>query len=100
MHNTNRKQRNSITGTTLSVNSTMNGDSGNVSQDEHDDDQEHYFDKIERLKRTENEVNTSLLLYIHFNTDSFFFLIESSCTISSSNKKKEFIPKMGTNGSQ
>ena len=56
----NRKQRNSISGTTLSVNSTVNGDSGNVSQDEHEDDQEHYFDKIERLKRTENEVNTIL----------------------------------------
>jgi hypothetical protein len=35
----------------------VNGDSGNVSQDEHDDDQERYFDKIERLKRTQNEVN-------------------------------------------
>lgn len=34
----------------------MNGDSGNVSQDEHDDDQERYFDKIQRLKRRENEV--------------------------------------------
>jgi len=28
-----------------------------VSQEEHDDDQERYFDKIERLKRSENEVN-------------------------------------------
>ena len=51
-----RKQRHSVTGATLSVNPTMNSDSGNVSQDEHDDDQERYFDKIERLKRTENEV--------------------------------------------
>jgi hypothetical protein len=39
----------------------LNGDSGNASQDEHDDDQEHYFDKIQRLKRTENEVNTILI---------------------------------------
>ncbi|CAF1096760.1 unnamed protein product [Adineta ricciae] len=39
-----RKQRHSV-----------NGDSGNGSQDEHDDDQERYSDKIERLKRKENE---------------------------------------------
>ena len=51
----------------------MNGDSGNASQDEHDDDQEHYFEKIQRLKRTENEVNSSLIsLYIH-QFRSFFF---------------------------
>jgi hypothetical protein len=36
-----------------------------VSQEEHDDDQERYFDKIERLKRTENEVDKTI---------SFFFL--------------------------
>jgi len=47
-----RKQRHSVVGATSSV----NGDSGNVSQDEHDEDQERYFDKIERLKRKENEV--------------------------------------------
>jgi hypothetical protein len=57
-----RKQRHSISGATLSVNPTVNGDSGNVSQDEHDDDQERYFDKIARLKRTENEVNYSSIL--------------------------------------
>lgn len=51
-----RKQRNSLSGATLSVNSTMNGDSGNASQDEHEEDQEHYFDKLQRFKRTENEV--------------------------------------------
>jgi hypothetical protein len=34
-----------------------------VSQEEHDDDQERYFDKIERLKRTENEVNTTNLIF-------------------------------------
>ena len=38
------------------MNNIINGDSGNVSQDEHDEDQERYFDKIERLKRTETEV--------------------------------------------
>ena len=38
----------------------MNGDSGNASQDEHDDDQERYLEKIERLKRTENEVRILL----------------------------------------
>ena len=36
--------------------SSMNGDSGNVSQEEHDDDHERYFDKIQRIKRTETEV--------------------------------------------
>lgn len=51
-----RKQRNSISGSSSSTNTTVNGDSGNVSQEEHDDDQERYFDKIERMKRTENEV--------------------------------------------
>ncbi|CAF1295836.1 unnamed protein product, partial [Adineta ricciae] len=50
-----RKQRNSISGSSSSTNTTVNGDSGNVSQEEHDDDQERYFDKIERMKRTENE---------------------------------------------
>ena len=40
--------------------SSVNGDSGNVSQEEHDDDQERYFDKIERLKRSENEVKISV----------------------------------------
>ncbi len=44
----------------------MNGDSGNASQDEHEEDQERYFDKIERLKRTENEVK---ILLIYFNID-------------------------------
>ena len=51
-----RKQRNSISGSSSSTYTTANGDSGNVSQEEHDDDQERYFDKIERMKRTENEV--------------------------------------------
>ncbi|CAF3456233.1 unnamed protein product [Rotaria sp. Silwood1] len=50
-----RKQRNSISASTSSTNTTINGDSGNVSQEEHDEDQERYSDKIERLKRTENE---------------------------------------------
>ncbi|CAF1451694.1 unnamed protein product [Adineta steineri] len=50
-----KKQRSSISASTSSTNTTINGDSGNVSQEEHDDDQERYFDKIERLKRTENE---------------------------------------------
>ncbi|CAF4876682.1 unnamed protein product, partial [Rotaria sp. Silwood1] len=49
------KQRNSISASTSSTNTTINGDSGNVSQEEHDEDQERYSDKIERLKRTENE---------------------------------------------
>ena len=40
--------------------SSFNGDSGNVSQEEHDDDQERYFDKIQRIKRAETEVT------IHF----------------------------------
>jgi hypothetical protein len=75
----------------------LNGDSGNASQDEHDDDQEHYFDKIQRLKRTENEVNTILIDTFQYRV---FFLIESSSTISSSNKKTQSITKMGTNGSQ
>ena len=52
-----RKQRNSLIHATLTGNSVVNGDSGNVSQEEHDDDQERYLEKIERLKRTENEVN-------------------------------------------
>ncbi|CAF0972859.1 unnamed protein product [Adineta steineri] len=46
-----KKQRHSAIGVTSSV----NGDSGNASQDEHEEDQERYFDKIERLKRKENE---------------------------------------------
>ncbi|CAF2073273.1 unnamed protein product [Rotaria magnacalcarata] len=50
-----KKQRNSITACISSTNTTINGDSGNVSQEEHDDDQERYFDKIERIKRKENE---------------------------------------------
>ncbi|CAF3473427.1 unnamed protein product [Rotaria sp. Silwood1] len=50
-----RKQRNSISASTSSTNTTINGDSGNVSQEEHDEDQERYSDKIERLKRSENE---------------------------------------------
>ncbi len=53
-----RKQRHSIIGAT----SSANGDSGNVSQDEHEDDQERYFDKMERLKRKEHEVK--LFFYI------------------------------------
>lgn len=53
-----RKQRHSISVNVSSTNTTINGDSGNVSQEEHDDDQERYFDKIERLKRTENAVNS------------------------------------------
>ena len=40
---------------------SVNGDSGNGSQDEHDDDQERYSDKIERLKQKENEVRYFLL---------------------------------------
>jgi len=51
-----RKQRNSICQNTSSNNTTINGDSGNVSQEEHDDDQERYLEKIERIKRTENQV--------------------------------------------
>lgn len=39
--------------------SSINGDSGNVSQEEHDEDQERYFEKIQRIKRTELEVNIS-----------------------------------------
>ncbi len=62
-----RKQRHSISVSLSSTNTTINGDSGNVSQEEHDDDQERYFDKIERLKRTENEVTKSLFF--------FFFLV-------------------------
>jgi hypothetical protein len=34
-----------------------------VSQEEHDDDQERYFDKIERLKRTENEVDKTIFFF-------------------------------------
>ncbi len=51
-----------------STNTTINGDSGNVSQEEHDDDQERYFDKIERLKRTENEVNESCFYLSSFQS--------------------------------
>jgi hypothetical protein len=65
-----RKQRNSISVSTSSTNTTINGDSGNVSQEEHDDDQERYFDKIERLKRTENEVN---LIYFILEIQFLFF---------------------------
>ncbi|CAF4052060.1 unnamed protein product, partial [Rotaria magnacalcarata] len=54
-HSNSLKQRNSITACISSTNTTINGDSGNVSQEEHDDDQERYFDKIERIKRKENE---------------------------------------------
>ena len=47
----------------------MNGDSGNASQDEHDEDQEHYLEKIQRLKQTENQVTINCilkeLLHIH-----------------------------------
>jgi len=50
-----KKQRNSLIQATLTGNSVVNGDSGNASQEEHDDDQERYLEKIERLKRTENE---------------------------------------------
>jgi len=60
-----RKQRNSISVSTSSTNTTINGDSGNVSQEEHDDE-ERYFDKIERLKRTENAVNKINLIYYFF----------------------------------
>jgi len=51
-----------------STNTTINGDSGNVSQEEHDDDQERYFDKIERLKRTENEVIESCFYLSSFQS--------------------------------
>jgi hypothetical protein len=51
----------------------MNGDSGNVSQEEHDEDQERYFDKIERLKRTENEVNKSIEFFFKLIMCSFVF---------------------------
>ena len=51
-----RQRRHLINVGPSSTNSTINGDSGNVSQEEHEEDQERYFDKIERLKRTENEV--------------------------------------------
>ena len=56
-----RQQRYSASGTTLLVNPIGNNDSGNVSQDEHEEDQEHYRDKIERLKRAANEVNHSYM---------------------------------------
>jgi hypothetical protein len=68
-----RKQRNSISVSTSSTNTTMNGDSGNVSQEEHDEDQERYFDKIERLKRTENEVNKSIEFFFKLIMCSFVF---------------------------
>ena len=60
-----RKQRHPVSGNTSTGNySTINGDSGNVSQDE--DEHENYFDKIQRLKRTENEVKSnSLMISIH-----------------------------------
>lgn len=54
-----RKQRYSISAS-ISSNTTINGDSGNASQEEHDDEQERYFDKIERIKRTQNEVNDKI----------------------------------------
>lgn len=73
-----RKQRHSIGGSNSSTNTTINGDSGNVSQEEHDDEQERYFDKIQRLKRTENEVNP-------FEKFSFLFFL---CTFFSSRKLK------------
>lgn len=58
-----RRQRHSMIGTgILSVNNNnhannnaTNGDSGHVSPDDQDDDQERYFDKLERFKRTETE---------------------------------------------
>jgi hypothetical protein len=81
----NRKQRHSITAIALSVNSTINGDSGNVSQDEHEDDQERYHDKIQRLKRTENEVK--IILRSKFQHRFVCIFLESSSTIHSSNKK-------------
>ena len=67
-----RKQRHSISSATLAVSSAINGDSGNVSQEEHDDDQERYFDKIARLKRTENEVK-SVRTRVHPLHSTLFF---------------------------
>ncbi|CAF4625372.1 unnamed protein product [Didymodactylos carnosus] len=44
-------------------NSTLNGDSGNVSQEEQEDEiKEGYFEKIERLKRSEHERTNAPLL--------------------------------------
>lgn len=37
----------------------MNGDSGNASQDEHEED---YLEKIQRLKQTENQVTIIRIL--------------------------------------
>ncbi|CAM4769790.1 unnamed protein product [Rotaria magnacalcarata] len=50
-----RKQRHSVSGASSSVNPTVNSGSGNVLQDERGEDKEHYFDKIERLKKNEND---------------------------------------------
>ena len=77
-----------------STNTTINGDSGNVSQEEHDEDQERYFDKIERLKRTENEVRKFSSLLVIF---ARFIFLESSSSINSSDKKIRHVTKMGTN---
>lgn len=52
-----RKQRSSTIGNSSSENATVNADSSNILQNEHDSDQEGYFEKIERFKRIENEVN-------------------------------------------
>ncbi|CAF3672862.1 unnamed protein product [Rotaria sordida] len=50
-----RKQRHSITSIPTIVSPTVNNDSEYVIQDEHEEDHEGYFDRIERLKRTEDE---------------------------------------------
>lgn len=70
----------------------MNGDSGNASQDEHEEDQEHYFEKLQRFKRTENEVKLS-----HLKSILSFSFSESSSATCSSNKETESLSKMGTN---
>ncbi|CAF1116758.1 unnamed protein product [Rotaria sordida] len=50
-----RKQRHSITSIPTILSPTVNNDSEYVIQDEHEEDHEGYFDRIERLKRTEDE---------------------------------------------
>ena len=90
-----RKQRHSATVSVPSTNTTINGDSGNVSQEEHEDDQERYFDKIERLKRTENEViKIGSLLFVIILICTF---LESSSALDSTNEKIRHVAQMGTN---
>lgn len=61
-------------------NNATNGDSGHVSPDDQDDDQERYFDKLERFKRTETEVNICFIdlsfeycLWNSFIVSPYFF---------------------------